>query len=380
MGGYGYLYQTEHPEKQVLLRNLNGEFAVHPIGWGYAVDLSSEDTIALWEDISKHIIGFGFDGLRLDSPAQNYCHQGETVYVRCQNIPCPDPVDGDHSSLDLYLRLKELLRPDQVFISESPSLTEHQFKWLCEFPYYHPYTDLDEVAQVSEDYGFTPILLRAVLSAESPQKKKLEEALFKIVAPTEEEIRSEDLTVWINMQYAEHILYNRERFRFVRNWNYLQIEIFRFISTDPRYLPAVTLVCTVPGVSKVTYYELFGHEWENLFFPGARNSSSIRYEHWKKVLNIRNSNNALKYGTVENVWKSGDNTYAYVREYEDEKVVVVINFLDKEATSYLDLSFLQAGTVLFDELSGVGEFVVSEPGDFKVSIPKYGSRILVLGE
>ncbi len=376
-GGYAYLYQLEHPEKQILLRNLKGEFACHPIGWGYAVDLSSEDVITLWEEIFKHIMEFGFDGLRLDSPAQNYCHQGETVYIRCQDFPCPDPVEGDYPSLGLYLKLKEMLRPDKVFLSESPSLTEHQFKWLCDFPYYQPHTDLDEVAQVSEDYGFTPILLCAVLSAESPQNKKLKDALFKIVAPTKEEIRSEDLAEWINTQYSEHVLYNRERSRFVRNWNYLQIEIFRFISNDPRYPSAVTLTCTVPGVPKVTHYELFGHQWEKLFFPGAKNPPSMRYEHWKKVLNIRNNNNALKYGSIENVWKSGDNTYTYLREYEDGKVIVVINFLDKTATSELDLSFLDKGTVLYDVLNDE-EFIVTEPNNFKISVPVYGSRILTL--
>lgn len=376
-GGDAYRYQMEHLEKRILLRNAEEELASHPIGWGYAVDCSSEDVITLWEEIFKHIMGLGFDGLRLDSPAKNYCHQGETVYIRCQGYPCPDPVEGDHSSLDLYRRLKELLQPNQAFMSESPSLTEHQFKWLCDFPYYHPYTDLDEVAQVSEDYGFTPILLRMVLSAESPQNNKLKDALFKIVAPTKEEIRSEDLTEWINTQYSEHVLYNRERFRFVRNWNYLQFVIFRFISNDPRYLPAVTLTCTIRGVPKVTYYELFGHQWENLFFPGAKNPPSMRYEHWRKVLNIRSKSNALKYGSIENAWKSGDNTYAYLREYEDEKVIIVLNFLDKEATSTLDLSFLPEGAVLYDELNNE-KFTVDNPENFKISVPGYGSRILIL--
>lgn len=376
-GGYGYLYQMEHPEKRILLRNFKGEFACHPVGWGYSVDLSSEDVIALWERIFNHIMEFGFDGLRLDSPAQNYCRQGETLYIWCQGYPCPDPVVEDPSSLDFYRRLKEMLRPDQVFISESPSLSEHQFKWFCNFPYYPPYTDLDEVAQVSEDYGFTPVLLRMVFSAESPQNKKLKDFLFKIVAPTEEEIRSEDLTEWINTQYSEHVLYNRERFRFVRNWNYLQLEILEFISNDPRYLPAVTLTCTVRGVPKVTHYELFGHPMEKWFFPWAKNPPTMRYAHWKKVLNIRSKSNALKYGSIENVWISGDNTYAYLREYEDEKVIIVLSFLDKEAASMLDLSFLPIGTVLYDELNDE-IFTVDNPENFKISVPRHGSRILIL--
>ncbi|MCK4809904.1 MAG: alpha-glucosidase C-terminal domain-containing protein [Candidatus Omnitrophica bacterium] len=92
-------------------------------------------------------------------------------------------------------------------------------------------------------------------------------------------------------------------------------------------------------------------------------------------MNIRGKSNALKYGSIENVWESGDNTYAYLREYEDEKVIVVMNFLNREAISYLDLSFFPKGTVLYDELNNE-RFTVSNSSNFKISIPKHGSRIL----
>lgn len=378
IGGHFYRYQMEHPEKQILLRNLRGNFACHPYGWGYAVDCSSEDVALEWKKIVKHLLTeLGFDGLRVDSPSRNYCHKGETIYIRCKDIPCPDPVEGEYPSLPLYRRLKEMLKPDQVFISEGPSTQSAHIKWFCEFPYYTPYPDMDEVAEVSEDYGFTPILLRIVLSGEGPVQGELEETLFKTVARTEEKIGSEDLVKWVNNQYAGHVLHNRERFRFVRNWNYLEIPLFKFISTDPRYFPAVSLLSTIRGVPKVSYYELFGHPKEKDYFPNALNTPEIRQLHWKKILDIRSSHNALKYGTISNVWKSGDNTYAYLREYEDGKIIIVLSFLDREATSTLDLSLLSKGTILYDELNDK-EFIVNNSSNFQISVPAYGSRILVL--
>jgi len=144
--------------------------------------------------------------------------------------------------------------------------------------------------------------------------------------------------------------------------------------------PSLVLISTIPGIPMIQAGQEIGAT--NRYYSGnpkvdwANGNYELR-EFYRKVFNIRNSNNALKYGSIENVWKSGDNTYAYLRDYEDEKVIVVINFLNKTAVSTLNLSFLPNGTVLYDELNGE-TFNVNEPGNFKISIPRYGSRILVL--
>jgi hypothetical protein len=49
---------------------------------------------------------------------------------------------------------------------------------------------------VSEDYGFTKLLQEHI-------------------AITNPDIDSEELVNWINTQYEEHVLYGRERFRFI---------------------------------------------------------------------------------------------------------------------------------------------------------------------
>lgn len=142
--------------------------------------------------------------------------------------------------------------------------------------------------------------------------------------------------------------------------------------------PLVTLISTTPEVPFIYAGAEIGEKegWE---FESVIDWSGGNYQlqdHYKKVFKIRNTNNALKYGTIENVWQSGDNTYAYLREYEDEKVIIVLNFLDKRTTSYLDLSFLPIGTVLHDELNA-DIFTVDNPENFKISVPRYGSRILI---
>jgi len=153
-----------------------------------------------------------------------------------------------------------------------------------------------------------------------------------------------------------------------------------FVVNDPRYYPSVVLVSTIPGVPYIGLYELFGSRLADKLHEISGDSVATapkRRAFWKKVLNIRNRSNALKYGTIENVWKSGDNTYTYLREYKNEKVVVVINFLNKRAVSTLNLSFLTKGTILYDELNNE-KLIVDDPSNFKISLPAYSSRILIL--
>ncbi len=125
---------------------------------------------------------------------------------------------------------------------------------------------------------------------------------------------------------------------------------------------------------------------KNTFCSGSAAKAAVDWangdyelrDYYKKVLSIRNSNNALKYGDIQNVWKSGDNTFAYSRTYGDEIVVVVINFRGVQAASVLDVPF-NRGDVLKDGLSGE-TFTVTDPSNFRITIPAYGSRILTLEE
>ena len=55
---------------------------------------------------------------------------------------------------------------------------------------------------------------------------------------------------------------------------------------------------------------------------------------YKKVIKIRKSDdylNTIVYGSYEQLLKSNENVYAYLRT-NDKKVLVIVNFFDKETT------------------------------------------------
>ncbi len=352
-GGYYYQYQMAHPEKEILLKNENGEFDCAPTGFGFVVNQDSKDFIELVEELyKKQILGRGFDGLRLDAPVVNHCVRGEKIDFNGKIYGCLDPVAERHSPLPLYRKLREIKPSDQVFFSEHTTTELMFYDYQVKYPYYSFNPDMDEVADAAEGYEFEKILKDILLNKVTPS----------------------GLIKWINNQ---PILYNRQRFRMIRNWNNAGKVFIKFIANDPRYYPAVTLTSTIPGIPKVSDYELFGGKYVDQNYKiKPTNSPGSRKKHWKRVLAIRNFNNAFKYGDIKNVWKSGDETYAYSRTYKNETVVVVINFRSKIVSSVLDLPF-KPGALLYDELSNES-FVVGNPNFFRITLPPYSSRILIL--
>ncbi|RLG67197.1 MAG: hypothetical protein DRO11_10415, partial [Methanobacteriota archaeon] len=316
IGGYLYQYQIADEEKDILVRNLDGEYACEFNGFGLVVNPQSDNVIRIFKELyEREINRRGFDGLRLDHPAISYCFSGDTIWHGCEQYPCPDPaVPGNYSPLRLYRTLTDIKKPDQIFTSEDPCTRPWISDWACNYPHYRPFTDMDEVADISEDYVFTLIILRRYI--------------------LNNKLSSDEFVKWLN---NEPISYARTRYRMWRNWNFFDFPTINFILNDPRYFPTVTLLCTIPGVPKVTQWEIIEEPPEELLdrlgIKKIKFPVKDRRAHWKKVLNIRNKNDALKYGSISNVWKSGDSIFAYLRSYEDEKVIVVINFLNKTAVS-----------------------------------------------
>jgi len=363
-GGALYRYQIENPDKDILIKDKSGNFICHCCGYGYAPDPTSQDVIDFFLEQYRKIQDYGFDGLRLDASVEFTCKKGEEINIcpyKLEEKPCPDPVEKDYPLKDYYMALSELKNSSEVWHAESASVKRLKIPVeknpLCRFPFYYPDITNDEYAEISSSHFnmILPYLFRS-------------------------ETGSAD---FVKLLKKEPLAFNRARLRSIIKKDIgetLSKESMNFVVNDPRYYPSVVLVSTIPGVPYVGLYELFGSRLADELHGISGDSVATapkRRTFWKKVLNIRNSNNALKYGSISNAWKSGDNTYAYLRSYEDEKVIVVINFLNKTATSTLNLSFLPKGTVLYDELNGE-IFNVNEPGNFKISIPKYGSRILTL--
>lgn len=347
IGGELYRRQINNPEEQILIKDQNGNYACHYYGWGYSVNRSSPSSINFLSDWFKNSVqARNIDGLWLDSPIDNYCFSGETL--DCGKRQCPDPVPkGDYSSLNLFRVLQKIKTKDQIFIGEQPSTKTSKSDWQCNFPYY-PAPDMDEVAEISQD-GSLMLLLRSRILKGS--------------------LNSTDFVQWIN---DRPIQYNRQRVNLYRYITTTDQETLGFVAKDKKYLAVVALLSTIPGVPQVSYYELFGAPE----IPDSVQTAKERRDYWSKVLNIRNSNNALKYGDIKNVWKSGDNIYAYSRTYENETVIIAINFSSKAAVSILSLPF-KKGTILHDEINNEG-FTVNDPVSFNISVPAYGARILII--
>ncbi|RLG53675.1 MAG: hypothetical protein DRN95_09285, partial [Candidatus Hydrothermarchaeota archaeon] len=363
-GGALYRYQIENPDKNILIKDKSGNFICHCCGYGYALNPISQDVIDFFRKQYKKIQDYGFDGLRLDASVEFTCKKDEKINTcpyKLEEKPCPEPVEKDYPLQSYYRALSKLKKSSEVWHAESASVKRLKIPVeknpLCRFPFYYPDTTNDEYAEISSShFNMTlPYLFRG-------------------------EISSAD---FVKLLKKEPVAYNRTRLRGIIKKDIGEVltkESMNFVVNNPCYYPSVVLVSTIPGVPYVGLYELFGSRLADGLHGISGDSVATaprRRAFWRKVLNIRNSNNALKYGSISNVWKSGDNVIAYLREYEDEKIIVVVNFLNKPAVSTLNLSFLAKGTVLYDELNNE-EFIVDNPTSFKISIPRYGSRILVL--
>ena len=295
---------------------------------GPAIDRTNPEVIKYFTKIAKfYVENYNIDGWRIDNPRDNWN---------------PKVVSGDHSIVKLLRSIKKSItevNPNSILYAENSQISTSKEPVL------------DEMCEASYSYPFQNYVAKINWRTST----------------------SKDLLTFLE---NEKVWYNRTKIRFLETHDTKRIkEIYPQLSK-----PLLVLILTIPGIPMIQAGQEIGAT--NQFFSDSpqvdwANGDYELREFYKKVFEIRNNNNALKYGSISNVWKSGDNTYAYLRNYEDERVIVVINFLDKKATSTLDLSFLDKGTVLHDELNNEN-FVVDDPNKFEISVRAYGSRILVL--
>lgn len=304
------------------------------VHWGFAIDKTDPAVIDYFTEAAKYYAEeYDIDGWRLDAPSNNWN---------------PNIIDGDHSIQQLLRSAKEAMveiKPGAIFLGEGAYISDSPLDPV-----------LDEMCEVSYGRFFNDYIFQQVLRGLG---------------------NSEELVMFLK---DENIWYDRTRTRYVETHDTPRIN-----KKAPQLnKPSLVLLSTIPGVPMIQAGQEIGatNPWftespiSNPQVDWTNEDYELR-DFYKKVFEIRNNNNAIKYGSIENVWKSGDNTYAYLREYGNERVIVVVNFLDREASSYLDLSFLDKGTVLYDELNDE-KFTVTNPENFRIFVPVYGSRMLTL--
>ena len=296
-------------------------------GYGYATDKTNPKAIEYFVNAAKYYVEeYGIDGWRIDAPA---------------NAWNPHIVGGDHSALPLLRKAKQAIseiKPEAVFLSEHSSLYP-----LTENPAQH-FDEISEISYGTNLYEQLPFLIKNTIPGD----------LIKALAD-------------------ERVEYNRARLRFTETHDYPRVNTIPNLSK-----PTVVLISTIPGVPMIQAGQEIGAAGKFTsdapvnWLSGDREMEMF----YEKVFSVRNTSNPLKYGDIKNVWKSGDNVFAYSRTYENETAVVAINFQDKAATSVLNLPF-KSGTVLSDELNNEN-LTVSDPSNFMVSVPAYGSKILTI--
>ncbi|MBU4246028.1 MAG: alpha-glucosidase C-terminal domain-containing protein [Nanoarchaeota archaeon] len=291
-------------------------------GWGPAVDLGNANVIKYFTQIAEYYVKeYGIDGWRIDAPSNNY---NSMVF------------SGDHSSEKLLISAigaVKKIKPDAAFISE-PGLSKK--------------------VPAELEYANLPRLMPGI-AANTITSQQLIDKLAQGIATLGK-------TPLLVLESHDQSRLNKDNSTLNKNF--------------------LVMISTLPGIPFIQAGQEIGAT--NDWFRTGNADPKVNWingdyglrDFYKKVFSIRNSSSALKYGDIKNVWKSGDNIYAYSRAYENETVIVVINFNGKQVESVLDIPFPN-GTRLKDELNGE-IFTVSDSANFKITVPAYGSRILTV--
>lgn len=298
-------------------------------GWGPAVDRIKPEVVDSFTNIAEYYVQqYGIDGWRMDSPVDNWN---------------PNIISGNHSIVTLMSSVKQgitTIKPSAILYSESP----YEANISPQIPYPTEIPVFDEIANMSNS---NLIYLLDTLKS------------------------SDSLVHFFN---NENILYNRDRVRFMETNNIQRINKRAPLLNKP----LIVLTSTVPGIPLIQAGQEIG-DTNQLFSNNPTvdwsNGDYQLRDFYKKVFKIRNNSPALKYGTIDNVWKAGDTTYAYIRSQLNENIVVVINFSASTTTSYLDLSVFNNGAILYDLLS-TNSYSIYDSSNFQISIPPYSARIL----
>jgi len=288
--------------------------------WGPAVDRSRPEAINYFAGVAAHYVKeFDIDGWRIDAPGDNWNRE---------------MFPGDRSSEKLLLAVKEAVRkvkPDASFLSEG-GLKKGVY---ANAAYIHP----------------------AAFAALFQEADRTSAAL---VSEFDRRLRPSDpLPAYVPECH----------------------DSARLASEDPSLArPFLVLMSTLPGIPFIQAGQEIGAR--NAFWssnprvdwdkpdPGIRDFS-------RAVLSLRALNPALREGNLINVWKAGDNVFAYLRRHKEEIAVVVVNLRPKPAACTVNLP-LKRGDVLFDALTDGETFSITDTENVEIAVPACGSRILLI--
>ena len=303
-------------------------FYQFPNMWGIAVDYTHEAAIRYFADCAAWSVKeFGIDGWRVDAPVSNWNHR---------------LIREDHSARALLARVREAIvavKPDAVLISESVDL----LRWKP-----GGQRDLlsDEMCDASYNYDFERAFF-GVLQGKQPARKLIDTA-------ANEPIRN-----------------GRQRLYFTETHDSL-----RDASVNPKISrPAAVLVATLPGVPMIQAGQEIGATQTYGYSVNWAAGNAELEEFFRKMFRLRNASDTLKFGSLKNVWKSGDDACVYVRVRDDDCVLVAVNLSSKPVTCIADLPLGSPG--MLTDPFGTDSVEVANPHNVPLSLSAFGTRVLV---
>ncbi|MFH1127238.1 MAG: alpha-amylase family glycosyl hydrolase [archaeon] len=328
--------------------------------WGYSTDQTSPGFIENISDTAKYYVqNLGIDGWRVDAPQKNIKSGDESRILLGNGKQIP----SNYGATELVREVKRKIssvNPDAILYLEMPGP-------LCETDPLDCDTSFDEFGEASYNWYFSGWL-------DYPTRIPVGLITYKngfLDKVVTNKATSDDL---VNYLLPGNIKYNRARSHFSENHDTQRVQMV-YPSQNKNLL---VMISTIPGVPMIRAGQEIGEIAKKSVDLSRYDTDSDLWKFYSKVFHIRNNSPALKYGGIKDVWKGKDNVYSYSRTYENETVIVVINFGDMQTTSILDIPF-KKGDMLEDELSKES-FTITDAADFQISVPAYGSRILSLKE
>ncbi len=138
---------------------------------------------------------------------------------------------------------------------------------------------------------------------------------------------------------------------------------------------------TLPGVPCIYYgdeigMQGYGDPFCRQCYPWGKedesDSTGIMRQRYRRMIHLRNSTKAFSIGEYESVYKIG-HVYAFIRHYEDEKYVVVVNMDVK--SSHIRLDVARYGITKMTCVSADDEEMAADDGIYFVEMPKLWIKV-----
>jgi glycosidase len=341
--------------------------------WGWALDGTNPGLIEYYSKLARYYVEhFHTDGWRVDSPMNNYD---------------PAKVSGDHSRVVLIRSVRAAItaaKSGAVLLAE---ITGPEVAWNADDSKAKPL--FDEMCEVSYNYdscGFLGGMKKSgcayVMFNGAPGVTPFHPTILGKVVNNQATSKE-----FVDSITHQRILYDRLRANFIENHDTARVS--ECFSDQHRALFA--LIATMPGVPVVHSGQEIGSTVHpdasgntNVIVDWTKSDSGLE-EYYERVMNIRKNNKALVSGDIQDIWKSGDKTIAFMRKSGDSLALVLLNFSTKPASFTVALPLSDLGLLrersyqLRDEL---GAKTMAREGkaleNLDMHLERYGEQIVTI--